>query len=296
MDLLSQPTALRLEPGQFFGGARLACAVRGVEVTHRIAQGAADEVLTHTHADAHFILVTGGDYVSAAGPSPGPGTPLLVYNPPGTTHRDHFAYGRGSFLAISIAPLQAARLLADISAPDGPVYLRSPAQHALALRIARACSGAGAGLSLESLCTELLGSLDRRPLPPPRSPPAWLHAALELLRDRYREDLAIADIAAGVGVHPIHLARTFRRYLKCTPGEFARARRLERAADLLVRSCTALSEIALASGFADQSHFSRVFARCFGVAPGEYRALVGKASAARAGFKSTRLLRRTGAK
>lgn len=264
---------LYLAPGQFFGGVRLGCAVGGIEVSHRIAAGPPEQVLTHTHEDAHFILVTGGEYVSAAGRH-GTG-PVLIYNPPGTTHRDHFERGRGSFFAISLAPGYAAAALAGTSVPDAPRYLTAPAQHALAGRIAAACAVEVATLSVDALCMELLGSMDARCRALPRAPPRWLGDAVELLQDRYREELTIAEIAAAVGVHPIHLARTFRRHLRCTPGEFARFRRLERAAALLVRTAHPLAEVALDSGFADQSHFSRVFARYFGLPPGEYRALAG---------------------
>jgi AraC family transcriptional regulator len=265
---------LQLAPGEFFGGARLGRSGGGIEVSHRIAAGAPEEVLAHTHHDAHFILVTGGDYVSAAGRPPGTG-PVLIYNPPGTTHRDHFERGRGSFFAISLAPGYAAVALAGTSVPDAPRYLTAPAQYAVAMRIAAACAIEVLALSLDALCMELLGTMDARQRTLPVTPPRWLGSAVELLRDRYRDELTIAEIAAAVGVHPIHLARTFRRHLRCTPGEFARFRRLERAASLLARTARPLAEVALDSGFADQSHFSRVFARSFGLPPGEYRALAG---------------------
>jgi AraC family transcriptional regulator len=268
---------LQLAPGEFFGGVRLGRSGGGIEISHRIAVAAPEEVLTHTHHDAHFILVTGGDYVSAAGPRPGTG-PVLIYNPPGTTHRDHFERGRGSFFAISLAPAYARRVLTGAAVPDGACYLTAPAQHALALRIGSACTLEVEPLSLDALCTELFGSMAARGRREPAAPPGWLASAVELLHDRYRDELSVAEIAAAVGVHPIHLARTFRRYLRCTPGEFARFRRLEQAVTLLLRTGRPLVEVALSSGFADQSHLSRVFARYFGLPPGEYRALAGSAA------------------
>lgn len=277
---------LYLAPGQFFGGVRLGRSVGGIEVSHRIAAGAPEQVLTHTHQDAHFILVTGGEYVSAAG-RPLDTRPVLIYNPPGTTHRDHFERGRGSFFAISLPPKYAAVALAGTSVPDAPRYLTAPVQHSLALRIAAACALEVATLSLDGLCMELLGSMDARRPERTVAPPQWLGSAVALLQDRYREELTIAEIAAALDVHPIHLARTFRRYLRCTPGEFARFRRLERAASLLVRTACPLVEVALRSGFADQSHFTRVFARYFGLPPGEYRTVAGSAPRC-TGFKSTR--------
>ena len=276
---------LDLAPGQFFGGARRGRSGGGIEITHRIAAGAPEQVVTHTHRDAHFILVTGGDYVSAAGRPRGDG-PLLIYNPPGTTHRDHFQRGRGSFFANSLAPGYAARALRGASVPDAPCYLRAPVQHALAMRIGAACTVEAPTLSLDALCMELLGTMDARLRGLPATPPGWLASAVELLHDRYRDELSIAEIAAAVGVHPIHLARTFRRHLGCTPGEFARFRRLERAAALLLRTAHPLAEVALSSGFADQSHLSRVFARYFGLPPGQYRSLAGSAAGALRRFQT----------
>jgi len=268
---------LRLAPGYFFGGARLSYCRPGIEVSHRIAAGAPEAVPTHTHADAHFILVSGGDYVSAAGARPARGQAVLVYNPPGTTHRDHFEAGRGSFFAISLAPQLAAATLAGTRGADSPRYLLAPAQHALALRIARSAALEAETLSVQALSLELLGTLcERAPSEAPRAPPAWLGLALQLLYDRYVDELSIAEIAARVGVHPIHLARTFRRHFRCTPGEFARYRRLESAVGLLSRTRRPLSEVALSSGFADQSHFTRTFARYFGLPPGQYRILAGR--------------------
>src|SRR5215469_8450817 len=267
---------LQLAPGQFFGGMRLARSEGGIEVSHRIAAGAPEEVVTHTHWDAHFILVTGGDYVSAAGRPPNAG-PVLLYNPPGTTHRDHFERGRGSFYAISLSPAYAAPALSGTSVPDAPRYLTAPAQHALAMRLAASCAAEFLPpSSLDALCMELLGSMEERRAVAPRTRPAWLARAVELLQDRYCEELSIAEIAAAVRVHPIHLARTFRRHVRCTPGEFARFRRLERAAAMLLRTTRPLAEVALGSGFGDQSHLSRVFLRYYGLPPGEYRALAGR--------------------
>jgi AraC family transcriptional regulator len=275
---MSATATLVFAPGRFFGGSRLSLSSHGVSVSHRIADCAPEEVIDHTHQDAHFILVTGGGYMSAAAGRPAPGGPDLIYNPPGTTHRDRFVRGRGSFFAISLDPVKAASLTAA-STPDEPVYLASPVQHAIARRIAGCCASQVSGLSLESLCAELLGSMDPQAGREAQTPPSWLQAALDLLHDRFVEDLTIADIAAAVGVHPIHLARCFRRHFRCTPAEFARFRRLEKATDLLTRTTRPLVEVAHSCGFADQSHLSRVLTRSLGLTPGQYRRLAGDRAA-----------------
>jgi AraC family transcriptional regulator len=240
-----------------------------------VADRTPDEVLTHTHGDAHFVLISGGDYVSIAEGRQAERFPVLVYNPPGTTHRDHFKYGRGSYYAISLERAKVKTAGYEIAMPDGPVYLSEMAQFSIAMRVARCCAVQPGGLTLDSLCHELLGSVDRLLRPVDRRPPSWLEKAVELLHERYLEDLSVADVAKGVGVHPVHLARSFRHHFRCSPGEFARFCRLERAARMLTRSDRSLSEIALEAGFGDQSQFSKAFARELGIAPGEYRTMAG---------------------
>jgi AraC family transcriptional regulator len=272
---VSRPASLQFASGQFYGGARLAYASHGIIVTHRVADRQPDEVLTHTHEDAHFVLISGGDYVSIAEGRPAERFPVLVYNPPGTTHRDHFEHGRGSYFAISLEPAKAKTAGDEIALPDGPIYLREMAQFALAMRVTRCCALQSGGLTLDALCHELLGSIDRHAQPVDQRPPSWLDKAVEFLHDRYLENLTVAKVADGVGIHPVHLARSFRHHFGCSPGEFTRFCRLQRAAVLLTRSERPLSEIALESGFGDQSQFSRAFARDLGISPREYRRAAG---------------------
>jgi len=78
------------------------------------------------------------------------------------------------------------------------------------------------------------------------------------------------DLAKIAGVHPVHFARTFRRVYGCTISDYVRGLRVARAM-LLLRGTAPLDEIALAIGFADQSHFCREFKRVAGVTPGEFR-------------------------
>jgi len=266
---------MRRAPGEFFGATHKSFAVHGVSVTHRVADRAPEEVPTHTHTDAHFILVTGGGYVSVAEGRRADASPVLIFNPPGTTHRDHFVGGRGSFFAISLEPGKVAALRVGLELPQGPVFLSERRQHAMTLSIASCDPADGTPLEIDALVHELLGTMDQRTRPIGVTPPGWLHQAIDLLHDRYAEDLSIADVAGAVGVHSVHLARTFRRHFRCTPGAFARFRRLEKAAHLLTRTHRSLAEIAQECGFGDQSHLTRVFTRALGLPPGEYRRTAG---------------------
>jgi AraC family transcriptional regulator len=91
------------------------------------------------------------------------------------------------------------------------------------------------------------------------------------LHDRFRENLRLADIAAEVGVHPVHLARVFRLSYGAPVGSYARGLRLTWAAGRLRDSGDGIAQIALEAGFFDQSHFTRAFKRHFGMTPLAYR-------------------------
>ena len=130
----------------------------------------------------------------------------------------------------------------------------------------------GAELVVEGLLFELLGALVRkRARPVTRRADAWLSRAMEYLEANYRSRFSLADVAAGAGVHPSHLAEVFRSRHAMSVGEWVRVRRLEYAREALLDPRRSISEVALAAGFADQSHLTRLFRGRFGVTPSEFR-------------------------
>lgn len=94
-------------------------------------------------------------------------------------------------------------------------------------------------------------------------------------RERIAADLGgasgLADIARECGLSPCHFARSFRLSTGMTPHEWLQTCRLARARELLLGSRLSLAEIAVAAGFADQSHFTRMFRRAQGAPPGAWR-------------------------
>jgi AraC-like DNA-binding protein len=133
---------------------------------------------------------------------------------------------------------------------------------------------AAAPLAAEGFALELLAATTResRAERTHARPPAWLRAAEELLQARLVEPIGLAELAETVGVHPAYLARAFRANYGLSVGEYGRRLRLAWAAAELAGSETPLAEIASSAGFADQSHFTRVFRRHVGTTPARYRA------------------------
>ena len=68
-----------------------------------------------------------------------------------------------------------------------------------------------------------------------------------------------------------HFARAFRQSTGMSPQTYVFRRRIERAADLLLSTDAPLCQIAIACGFADQSHLNRRFVRALGTAPRSWR-------------------------
>jgi AraC family transcriptional regulator len=65
--------------------------------------------------------------------------------------------------------------------------------------------------------------------------------------------------------------RYFSLTLKTTPQKFISRLKMEHAAELLRDSRLSVADVADATGFANQFHFSRCFKRYYGTAPGKYR-------------------------
>jgi AraC family transcriptional regulator len=95
--------------------------------------------------------------------------------------------------------------------------------------------------------------------------------AKEIIDANLRGDLSAAKLAQQCGMSVSHFRRAFRQSVGVAPHRWLILRRVEVAKDLLCNSTRAISEIALDCGFADQSHFTRVFTNIVAVSPGEWR-------------------------
>jgi AraC family transcriptional regulator len=128
-------------------------------------------------------------------------------------------------------------------------------------------------LAIEGIALEMLAEVSRsRKVIVDRQPPNWLKQALDLLQEHFSDHLTITEIANTVGIHPVHLTREFRKFHRCTIGDYIRKLRIEQACNALAHSDFSLTQIALSAGFSDQSHFSRVFKRFMRITPTQYRA------------------------
>lgn len=98
-----------------------------------------------------------------------------------------------------------------------------------------------------------------------------LIAALELMQNNVGEPLDRGEVARHVGLSTRQLDRLFARHLSKSFADHYRSIRLEAAGELLRHSALTITEIAIACGFANASHFSRLFKAEHGYSPSAER-------------------------
>lgn len=101
--------------------------------------------------------------------------------------------------------------------------------------------------------------------------PHVLRRAQAMLRENLRAPQPLEDVAEACGFSPRHFARAFRDSTGLTPHRWAMAARVAAAKTMMQSRAERLAEIALACGFADQSHLTRVFKRETGQSPAAWR-------------------------
>jgi AraC family transcriptional regulator len=228
----------------------------------------------HAHAHARFVLVLKGALVELRGDQTntyGPST--LLFRRADEPHSYLVAAAGATCLIVDIDPGWLGR-----AREQAPVVAHSVAfRGGFIAHLAHRLHGEFrlrdevSRLAIESLALGVLAEASRAAARGAERPvPTWLRRARALIEQHFAEPLPLARVARHVGVHPVHLARRFRRAYRTTFSGYVRHLRVEFARRELAGP-SALSDIACAAGFCDQSHFSRCFKQYTGLTPAEYR-------------------------
>ena len=100
--------------------------------------------------------------------------------------------------------------------------------------------------------------------------------AKEVLSANLDGGVPLKDVARECRLSVSHFSRAFRSSMGVAPHSWLLTRRVEVAKQKLRDSRLPLAEVAMACGFADQSHLTRVFTRMVGVSPGAWRRALGE--------------------
>ena len=230
----------------------------------------------HTHSGPTMCFVLQGSFTEISGGHSIACRPATFkVTPAGERHCDRFDQGDVRGLMIEVDPARVevvrpySRLLEERVAFQGGLLAAIAGRiHQEFRRMDQA-----APLAIEGLLLELLaaGSRQGSQSKSATAQAPWLRDVLDILHAETDSHLTLSQLAAAVQVHPVTLARAFRRAHACSVGEYVRRLRIERAAQELSGSTRSIAEIAMAAGFADQSHFSNVFRRQTGMSPSAFR-------------------------
>jgi len=242
----------------------------------------ADSALTfgrHTHLQFGLGVIDRGAQKSASGRGvveAGPGDTITVN--PGEVHDGIPLSENGrAWRMLYLAPPLVDALAADVlcGSPESAFEFHAPSIRDVRLRaLVRALHGATttgpsptSGLQVEE-CLLFVIRLLLRPTTRPQPAPS-ITSALAMMNDDPTAPWSLAQLAQETGLSRFQLVRQFSRATGLTPHAYLIQRRLHHARQL-IRAGSPLATVAAASGFADQSHLTRIFVRSFGISPGAY--------------------------
>jgi len=265
-------SAKALRAGEYYGHVASAAEVSGLRLTD-LSHASARRIPSHSHERAFLCLLLGGRYREQAGRLAveySPGT--LVFHPAGFQHEDEIGPGGGVFFLVEYADswLESLRDLW----PGRDLRAGRRGCLALALDLLRERRLGSAPVAIEAAAMELLAASVEVPAIRGSARPRWLARVEERLREESASPPSLAVLAADAGVHPVHLARVFRRHRGESVGTHVRRLKVQRAFEQLVDTGRSLADIAFDAGFTDQSHLTRIFGKVTGHPPGALRRLL----------------------
>lgn len=233
----------------------------------------------HDHEAAAICHVRAGGYEETWAGSTALNTPgSVVLHPAGAHHAN--VHGRET-VALTVLEFETSWL--DKIGEGRPMlpHQRSLGGGPIARLAVKAyrelyLNDASSGLALEGLALEMLAQSARLGGSGDSARPGWLGRVEEILHGTLDATLPLEALATAAGVHRVHLARTFRRHFGCSIGDYHRRIRVDAACRQLEAGGT-IAQVAADAGFADQSHFSRVFRQIRAVSPGSFKRAVSRA-------------------
>jgi AraC family transcriptional regulator len=269
-------TPQTLRAGHFYGQVLHEHVEDGI-ILSEFKHDRARKLPVHSHELAFFNLLLDGRYSETFGRRTATLEPLtIIFHPSGITHHDEIGHSGIRIFSVELQDQWLDRLRECGVAPQSSIGLPGSELSRLAVRLYREYRERDcfSGLAIEGLVLEMLTLIARPQKPPVQKPPAWLAHVEDLLRTGFQQSLTIREMAAEISVHPAYLSRVFHQFHRETIGDYLHKLRVQFACQQLRHPALALSSIAAEAGFADQSHFTRVFKQFTGMTPGAFRTIL----------------------
>jgi AraC family transcriptional regulator len=225
----------------------------------------------HQHETAYLSFLLAGAYVEFCGSREttcSSGT--VIWHPPNDAHGDRFQPSGGHLLNLEISKVWLQDVAQELKPSVNSCAFYGGSPYSLGLRLYRELHANAT--SIEEVATELAAFFFNGPAD--RRPPVWFGKALDLVHETHDRPLSLTLTANRVGVHPVHLSRSFRRFLGYTFGDHLAKIRFRKAFELLLGTKNSIADVAHASGFADHAHLCRYFKDSTGLTPSAFRRYV----------------------
>lgn len=229
----------------------------------------------HCHPNTAFVFVLDGCFDELSKQASFNCRPTdLLFRPKEQPHQNRFYQNGGRCLNVELSSRWLENNRTPLTNHQGTLHLRQPNLGFLARKLFQEflLDDCFSSMAVEGLLLELVAQSGRMTDSVTGGKvPRWLALVCETLHSHFEEPITIASLANAANVHPTHMIRAFRKHFGCTIGEYVRRLRIDYACSQLLESQKCLAEIALDSGFADQSHFTVTFKHLVGITPRRYR-------------------------
>lgn len=263
-----------LTQSRFFGTLHRALALPGLLATET-SYTQSESLPAHGHEHPYFAYVISGQYSERAGSIAREcERGAVVFHPPGEVHGNQMGPDGAQCFNVEFVADPWTGLLDGSSKPASVHAITFTGDvEWTAFRIWREFHrpDATSPLAVGELLVSLIAAVSRKSDCSSTSKGQWIDRAAEYVASHLFPSPRLEVVAAIVNVHPVHLARTFRKHYGCSMGEFARRRRIAWACAQLDREGATISSIAMDAGFSDHAHFTRTFRRITGCTPRWYR-------------------------
>jgi len=267
-----------LKTGRFYGQTNSTihldfATITDTEYTH-------DKVDWHYHDNAYFTFILQGNVIE--------GNKKEVYNCSAGSllfhnwQAPHYnikpkGYTRGFHIEVNQQWFQEAAIQSD--SLQGSFAVNDPDTKFLFYSLFKESkvNDALTPLATEALLLQALTGMQSLQIKSQNRKPLWVDKLHCILADDVACKFTLTGLSALLQIHPAHLSRDFAKHFGCNLGQYIRKLRIEKAFTLLPDENLSLTKIALACGFADQSHFLRCFKSIKHIKPGVYRKLLMRA-------------------
>ena len=261
-----------LRKGQYFGIRKKISQFAGITITETDYPNPIS-VPWHYHENAHFTFFLKGHVLETSKKDSFYCTPgSLIFSNSQEPHRDTRHSPGMHYFHVEIESDWFLKHQFKSSIYEGHTFFDKPPFREFFHRIYKEfrINDSASHMSIDGLLLQAFGEMKRFKEKPTGETPEWVRRLKAYMHNNCSKAISLSDLSRECGRSTVYLSQIFPKYLHLTFGEYLRSIRIEKATSMLSGKNISLSQVALETGFSDQSHFNRCFKRIHGITPGEY--------------------------